>query len=511
MVFLAPAVKTRELDFSTYVGQVSTSIVGMIGGGSRGPIGVPTLLTNPNELPQIFGEPSVEDHGPMAAIQFLRRGNQLWYVREANEETVAKAKAEFSGTGTLEVPIDGGEEGSEGGTQTTPVSVPDAVTVEFNEYGTYGNKFSVSVTDVTDLDFRVTIYENSLVYLTFQASLNPSSDKFVENFSNDEFTFIANEDGVDTITEAERVALSGGDDGLQISASQVIGVDNRGLQAFANPNGYDINLLAVPGRSEAAIVTEILAICESRFDCFGIIDPPQGLTPTEVVDYHNGELVGEDMPKAALNNSYGAIYYPWVKVNNSYTGTDDWIPPSGVVLGAFSNNDAVAEPWFAAAGLNRGMLTTVLELEYEMSEGEMNHLYGNDNAVNPIINYKKNGFVIWGNRTLQREDSATDRINVRRMMLMVRKAVAASTAYMLFEQNDPFTWQQWQGMIEPYLQNIQNNRGLYDFRVIMDETTVTNAHIDRNEMPGQVMLQPTKTAEFILIDFVLKPTGASFE
>lgn len=494
-VFLAPAVKTRELDFSAYVGQVSTCIVGMVGGASKGEVGKATLLTSPNEYLRIFGEPTIEDHGPMAAIQFLQKGNQLWYVREADEEKLKSASVKLSGKGDADA------------------TVADVITIEYIEKGTFGNQFSVSVVPVKDkpLEFRLTIFKGNGVYKAFDASLETSSANYVGKASDKEFKFTIKADKVTKIDEATKVAFAGGHDGLPVPIASVVGVGNRGLQAFTNANVHDINILATPGRSEDAIVRESLRICEARFDCFALIDPPQGLTPTEVVNYHNGTLTGENMPKAALDSSYGALYYPWVKVYNPHTATEEWIPPSGVVAGAFAYNDNVAEPWFAPAGLNRGRLTTVLDVEFELSEGQMDHLYGNGNAINPIINYKKNGYVLWGQRTLQREDTALNRINVRRLMLVIRKSVAASTAYLLFEQNDEFTWEQWKGMIEPFLDNIKHARGLYDFRVIMDASTVTADHIDRNEMPGLVMLKPTKSAEFIPIDFVLKPTGASFE
>jgi hypothetical protein len=145
-----------------------------------------------------------------------------------------------------------------------------------------------------------------------------------------------------------------------------------------------------------------------------------------------------------------------------------------------------------------------------MSEDEMNLLYGNDNAINPIINFRRQGFVIWGQRTLQREDTALDRVNVRRLMLYVRKIISASSAFVVFEQNDVATWNLWKSMINPFLEGIMRARGLYEYKVAMDATIVTAAHIDRNEMPGQVMLRPTKSAEFVTIDFVLKSTGATF-
>ena len=156
------------------------------------------------------------------------------------------------------------------------------------------------------------------------------------------------------------------------------------------------------------------------------------------------------------------------------------------------------------------MLNNVLDKELSLDEGFRDALYGNGNVINSIINYKKQGNVIWGQRTAQRKTSATDRINVRRLLNLVRKSIAATTAYMVFEQNDPLTWRQWVGTVEPYLESIKSSRGLYDYKVQMDETTVTAYHQDRNEMPGKVWLQPTKTAEFIQIDFILTSTGASF-
>ena len=179
-------------------------------------------------------------------------------------------------------------------------------------------------------------------------------------------------------------------------------------------------------------------------------------------------------------------------------------------MAQFAYNDAVGQPWFAAAGLNRGMLTTVLATERELSAGDRDALYGNGNAVNAIVNYKRQGITIWGQRTLQRKSSALDRINVRRLLNMVRKAVAISSAYMVFEQNDPLTWRQWKGTVDPYLESIKNSRGLYDYLTIMDETTVTAFHQDRNEMPGKVFLKATKSAEFIPVDFVLTSSGAIF-
>lgn len=501
VTFLAPAVKTTEQDLSAYIGQSSTCIIGMIGGASKGPIGVPTLITNGNQFISTFGEPTVQDHGPASALQVLKQANQLWYIREADEDLVASASLSIGGLTRIEP--------EEGSTEPTYTDVENVLTVQFAEKGTFGNRYAISVSKVDKLSFTLSIYNGKVVYKSYQATLDSSDSKFIENYSDDEFVFSVELGGATQLKEINKVNLSGGHDGLPVPVAKVIGVGNRGLQAFANPNLVDVNVLLAPGRWEAAIAKELLNIAQTRTDCVAIIDPPQGLTPTEVVDYHNGVLTGDNMPEGGFDSSYGTMYYPWVKVSNSYTGSNEFIPPSGLAASVYAYNDSVAEVWYAPAGLNRGLLPTVLGLEYDMSEGEQDHLYGNGNAINPIINYKKNGFVIWGQRTLQRENTSLNRVNVRRMMTVVRKAITASTAYSLFEQNDSFTWDQWVGTIEPYLETIKSGRGLYDYKVVMDSTTVTEAHIDRNEMPGQVFLKPTKTAEFIQVDFVLKPDRKS--
>ena len=173
-------------------------------------------------------------------------------------------------------------------------------------------------------------------------------------------------------------------------------------------------------------------------------------------------------------------------------------------------NDNVGQPWFAAAGLNRGMLNTVVALEVTLDEGKRDALYGNGNAVNALVNYKQQGFTIWGNKTLQRKTSALDRINVRRLMNMVRKAIAATSAYLIFEQNDSLSWSQWKNQVDPYLESIKRSRGLDDFMTKMDEETVTPYYKDRNMMPGKVWINPTRTTEFIPIDFILTNSGAQF-
>jgi phage tail sheath protein FI len=176
----------------------------------------------------------------------------------------------------------------------------------------------------------------------------------------------------------------------------------------------------------------------------------------------------------------------------------------------FAHNDTVGEAWFAPAGLRRGRMVSPLAVEISPTPGERDLLYGDGNAINPIVNFAQDGITVWGQRTLQRNSSATDRVNVRRLLLMARRAVATSSAFFNFEQNDEFTWAEWKDMVEPFFASIKARRGLYEYLVVMDGSTVMSHHIDANQMPGQIFIKPTKTAEFIPIDFVLSATGASF-
>lgn len=290
---------------------------------------------------------------------------------------------------------------------------------------------------------------------------------------------------------------------------------NKGIRLLLDAESMDVGIICAPGQSHRSSVQTLLDTAATRTDCIAFIDPPQGLSPTEVIAWHNGKLgdisdPNNPYPTVPLNTSFGALFYPWVMISDLYSGNEVWIPPSGSVAGAYAYNDEVENPWFAAAGIERGSLTGVIAVERSLDEGQRDAIYGNTNAVNAIVNYKGQGIVIWGQKTLQRKQSALDRINVRRLVNIVRKAIAASTLYLLFDLNDELTWRRWEGMVNPYLENIMNSRGLYNYKVQMDSETVTAYHQDRNEMPGKIWLQPTKTAEYISIDFILTNTGAAF-
>ena len=283
---------------------------------------------------------------------------------------------------------------------------------------------------------------------------------------------------------------------------------STGLYAFQNPETIDINLLATPGFSTGAVIGTALQICESRGDVLYLVDPPFGLRPQQVVDWHNGILL--DNMNSAVNSSYGALYWGWVRIFDQFSGDEIWIPPSGHITAVFSRTSRDSEQWFAPAGLRRGRLLTALDVEYSPAQGERDLLYGSGNAVNPIVKFPQDGITVWGQRTLQRTQSALDRVNVRMLLIFIKKNLTRTLRTFIFEPNDRVLWRQVAATVEPFLADIQVRRGLQGFRVIVDETNNTPERIDRNELWVSVFLKPTRTVEFVVLNLVVMRTGASF-
>ena len=216
-----------------------------------------------------------------------------------------------------------------------------------------------------------------------------------------------------------------------------------------------------------------------------------------------------------LNSSYGATYYPWVRITDTISGKNLWAPPSVAGIGALSFSENKAALWFAPAGFNRGGLTEgaagipVTNVRSRLTSAERDFLY--ERNINPIASFPNEGIVIFGQKTLQVTPSALDRINIRRLMIFVKKEISRIAANLLFDQNVEQTWSRFTGQVGPFLTNIQNNFGLTDFRVVLDETTTTPDLVDRNTIYAKIFLKPAKAVEFFAIDFVITNSGAGFE
>lgn len=340
-------------------------------------------------------------------------------------------------------------------------------------------------------------------------SLDPADERYVDivvksGSNNIEVTYNAGSVGEDEDISAVEYIIMGGTDSIENPDKFDI---IAGLEKFANPEVIDINLLAAPGWYEEEIVKAGIKVCTDRGDSLFITGTPFGLSAQQANDWANG--TGEfAADHAAYDSSYGALYWPWLQVSDSYTRQNIWLPPEGPVLAQIAYNDRVGQPWFAPAGLNRGLMSRPLAVEYSATKGERDTIYGNRNIVNPIINYMGSGIVIWGQKTMQRKATALDRVNVRRLMNYIKKIISASTSYYVFEPNDSYSWNKWVDMVEPKLENIKNLRGLYEYKVQMSPTV---SEVENNIMPGTIWIKPTKTAEFIPLNFMIAPYGASFE
>ena len=301
--------------------------------------------------------------------------------------------------------------------------------------------------------------------------------------------------------------------GTNIANSNVFGFDcsnstatgtkayNKAFTLLSNTDYYDFNLLFTPGilHSKHSAVTNLARnLVTNRQDAFYVMDSNE-------ISANISTVVSQ---VTTIDNNYTATYWPWVQILRSDTQIPIWVPPSIVVAGALAYNDSIEYPWYAPAGLNRGGLTSVLETYQNLSQSDRNSLY--EARINPIANFPNDGVVVWGQKTLQARPSALDRINVRRLLIAVKKFIASSTRYLVFDQNVIATRDRFTQIVNPYLETVRSQNGLYAFRVIMDQTNNTPDIIDQNILYGQIFLQPTRTAEFIILDFNIQPTGAVF-
>jgi hypothetical protein len=329
-------------------------------------------------------------------------------------------------------------------------------------------------------------------------TINLSTKKFIVPFQG----------GFDGLNPARYIAK-----GSDIVATNMLGFDlstaekagsqafKRAINAVSNPDEYDINLMITPGANHklhSVVTTHAKNTCEDRGDALYIMDAV-GKDVTTIAAVTN--------TVEAFDSNYTATYWPWVKILDTDKNKPVWVPPSTVMAGVISKNDEVAFEWFAPAGLNRGILTEAIDVPTRLTHAERDDLY--EGRVNPIATFKE-GITVWGQKTLQAKPSALDRINVRRLLIAAKKFISSATKYLVFENNTNATRQRFLNIANPYFESIQQRQGLYAYKVIMDASNNTPDVIDRNQMIGEIFLQPAKAAEFIILDFNILPTGAVF-
>jgi phage tail sheath protein FI len=275
----------------------------------------------------------------------------------------------------------------------------------------------------------------------------------------------------------------------------------QAISLLSNSDDYQFNVIAAPGlisTLHASAVNSIVSLAQGRTDCIAVID----LVP------YNSTINTVTNAVSAYDSSYAATYWPWLQTLDAATGQTVWAPASTYIPGVYAFTDASSDPWFAPAGLIRGALGSVIRAERKLTAGNRDTLY--EANVNPIATFPGTGTVVFGQKTLQKKASALDRVNVRRLLIALKGYISQVSDNLVFEQNTIATRNNFLSQVNPYLESVQQRQGLYAFKVVMDDTNNTPDVIDRNELVGQIYLQPTKTAEFIILDFNVLPTGATF-
>jgi hypothetical protein len=273
------------------------------------------------------------------------------------------------------------------------------------------------------------------------------------------------------------------------------------VNLLSNKDDYQFNILSTPGLTNdnhTSIISTIISNTQLRGDNIYIADMTDS----------SGVLADAISQASSRDNSYAATYWPWVRIQDPATGKQVYVPASTLIPGVFAFNDKVAAPWFAPAGINRGGLSTVLAAKTKLSQSDRDELYAAN--VNPIATFPKSGISVFGQKTLQKGSSSLDRINVRRLLIELKSYITQIADTLVFEQNTISTRNNFLARVNPYLTSIQQKQGLYAFKVVMDESNNTPDVIDRNQLIGQIYIQPSRTAEFIALDFILTPTGAQF-
>ncbi len=539
-LYESPGVYGREKDLSSIVPAVSTTIGALVGPSDKGSLDV-QLITNRQQFVEEYGEPAPGNYFHYTGLAFLAQAKQLYCRRVVNGALYPGVSVVEASSGEDNVGFDVGQSAAvfydESGL------TDELFSILAKDPGVWGDNVSVVIKNVLTGSETVVIDRYTFeidVYFTdgegvtvkvenWKVSRQTKIDgygkqMYLEERINEYSDFIVvadNTNEADTVLpkpNATAVNLASGSDGSTVTSSNIIGVvaSRTGWYSFYNYDEIDVRILIGGGFLSthtpddlSAIHTAMIAICEYRKDCIAVLDVPYSETDqnTEITTYRDTTL--------NANSSYAALYAPWVKIQDTYNDIVMDVPPSGYVAAQYAYNDYVAQPWWAPAGFNRGILQNVLSASRVFNEGDRDAIYMKN--INPIQVFRGEGTVIWGQKTLQAKASALDRVNVRRMLITMEKALAISLRAFIQEPNTEITRLRIYGMVTEYMDMIgsqgafQAELGDDGFLVICDETNNTPAVIDRNEIHVDVFVKPVRSAEFIRLQTIITRTGASFE
>lgn len=531
-IYLSPGVYTKETDLSQIIGAVSTSSAGIVGSSPKGRVATKAselvLITTPQQFLDHFcvnKKPATGNNFQFSALAYLTRGKQLWVSRVVNGAmyggvTIAKSGGTNAGLAASPTVAD----------YTTYTFLTDELLLFVGaNQGAWNNNLSIRIANIdgTAYTFDVQVWDKTAdgsTYIqkeTFTVSRKQQVDGFganqyIEDVINAQSTYIRVNDNtveLDTVLpliQATDLAFLQGADGSAVTNSEI----TTGWDFFSNVDDVDIRILINAGyvsSGDATVQTKMIAIAEGRKDCFAILDMPANLTVTTMGNHRDSTL--------NANTSYAALYSDQVKQYDQWADRVFNAPSSGYMAAIYALTDDVSEVSYAPAGWNRGILENIgaSGISTIFTQGERDTLY--PKQINPLHSVKGQGSCPYGQKTLQTKQSSLSSINVRRMLIVLEKAIAAAVNFVLFEPNDEFTRTRVIQMIEPYLADKQAKRWLYrdpdtgadGYRVVCDTTNNTSIRIDQNELYIDIYLKPTKSAEIIILNAVITSTGASFE
>ena len=372
-----------------------------------------------------------------------------------------------------------------------------------------GNQTTTIATDGADTYLQLSgNYQNQSKYVRVK-SVNRKTPNYIDNAG----------DPVSAYTSSIPIADSGSFGGATGTNIPTLGnyyenisdTSTQGLAAseytqsinlLSNKDEYQFKYITVPGLVRdlhSSAVNSLTTLCRERGDTMAIVD---------MLDY-NANITEVVTEAATVNNSYAATYWPWVQTVDPNTGQQVWVPASTMIPSIYAFTDSTTEPWFAPAGINRGILSTVIQAERILTQGNRDTLYQAN--INPIATFPNTGVAVFGQKTLQKKKSALDRVNVRRLLIELKSTIKQIADTLVFEQNTVATRNDFLSQVNPYLASVQQRQGVYSYRVVMDETNNTPTVIDNNQLVGAIYIQPVKTAEFIVLDFNVTSTGVTFD
>ena len=563
---LSPGVLARENDQSQVVAGPIQAGAAILGPTVKGPVGIPTMVTSYSQYVNTFGTTFVSGSTDVKSFltsisaynYFNNGGASLLVTRitsgsfsQATSTTITGSDADVTsltlktfGEGTI-MNSDSTED-NDGALESGSV---DNLRWEIVSSNTSSGTFDLTIrrgNDITDekvvletwtnlsLDPKAPNYVSKVIgdtYYTIDTSdttpyvkpvgtyLPKSRYVYVSQVTNTPDFFDNAGNAKSALTGSLPAVASGsfsgatGDlvHGSDLYYENITGDDNiQGVRAadytqsinlLSNQDEYQFNVITAPGLiigQATSTITSLINMVQTRGDALAVVD----------CGVYGATLATMTSNAASYNSSYAATYAPWLQTTDPDSGQIVWVPASTMVPGVYAYNDSVSEAWFAPAGLNRGGLATVVRPERKLSQANRDTLY--TGKVNPIASFPGAGTVVFGQKTLQTKASALDRINVRRLLIELKSYISQVSDNLVFEQNTIATRNAFLSQVNPYLESVQQRQGLYAFRVIMDDSNNTADVIDRNQLVGQIYIQPTKTAEFIYLDFNILPTGATF-